>query len=166
MEGLIQAPPSPSATAPYKPGDDSLASPVDDDDGDDDDGRAAAAAVQQQNAAAVADTLACLQELRDEAASWVRESKAVLAGVEGMGDGAAAAGGSGSSQAIEALLARDVLRAVQVRGLGPVVWLFFLSGDGLLFRRLGGAEGGAWKDGAWNCFSLGSCCLDLIVLAP
>lgn len=130
-----------------------MASPVDDDDGDDDgdnDDDGATAAVQQQNAPVVVDTLACLEELRDGAASWVREAKAVLAGVEGKGDGAAAAGGSGSAEAIEALLAQDVIRAVQVRGLGWVVWL--------LLGRGGGAEGGAWKGGAWNCL-LGSCCL-------
>ncbi|CAN0104014.1 unnamed protein product [Ectocarpus sp. 6 AP-2014] len=115
-ETLVQTPPPPSfsATAPYKPGDDAL--PVGDDPASD--GASAAAAVNQRQSAAVfADVLAGLQELRGEASSWLMEARGLLAGAGGggkAGGGAAVAMTDGSAKAVEALLARDVVRAMQL----------------------------------------------------
>ncbi|CAM9364344.1 unnamed protein product, partial [Ectocarpus sp. 12 AP-2014] len=114
-ETLVQTPPPPSssATAPYKPGDDAL--PVGDDPAADG-ASATAAANQRQSAAVFADVLAGLQELRGEASSWLREARGLLAGAGGgggAGGGAAVAMTDGSAKAVQALLARDVVRAMQ-----------------------------------------------------
>ncbi len=66
----------------------------------------------------MAGVLARLKELHAEAASWLEEARAALAGAKGgytVGSAAAAAAAAGGSgEAIKALLARDVLQAVQV----------------------------------------------------
>lgn len=118
MEDLIVTPPitSSAATSAYQPGDDSLSPPA----GDSADADAAAA-IQRQSADIVTSVLACLKELHTDGLSWREEAKAALAGVGGgTGGGASsmrmAAAAGGSAEAIAALLARGIVRAVQVGG--------------------------------------------------
>lgn len=113
LETLIAT--KPPISDPYKPGDDSILSP--ETEGEDE---SAQQEQEQEYASVVEDMFGRLKSLQAGRNAWAQEARAAMEGLQtngkrSSGKGTKGAGvGGGGSGVIGALLARDVLRAVQV----------------------------------------------------